>query len=107
MIQGTTPTFTFRLVNHNINLNAARNVYVRFKQSTKVIDKSGSDLEINGYMLRVWLTQEESLKLSEGADVQVQINWTYLDTDGVTIRRAATKPKSIPIDAQLLKQVIE
>ena len=105
MIQGTTPTFTFRL-KETINLNEARNVYVRFKQSTKVIDKTGADMLIDGNVVKVWLTQDESLKLSEGSNVQVQINWTYLDDETGDIRRAATKVKSISIDEQLLKQVI-
>lgn len=105
MIQGTTPTFTFTIKNQEINLSEATNVYVTLAQGIKLIEKQGSDLQIDGSTVSVWLTQEESLKLTEGLDAEVQINWTY--SDGGTIRRAATKVKSIPVSKQLLKRVIE
>lgn len=107
MIRGTTPTFTFTIRNDDIDLGAAKNVYVTLAQGYKLIEKTGADLEIETRTVSVFLTQEESLRLMEDSNCEVQINWTYLDIDGTTVRRAATKVKSIQISKQLLKRVIE
>ncbi len=110
MIRGTTPTFTFKIRDYkdtNIDLTAANNVYVTLVQGGKIFEKTGDDLEVQPKEVSVFLEQEESLKLTEGTNCEVQINWTYLDGDGVTVRRAATKVKSFPITKQLLKRVIE
>lgn len=109
MIRGTTPTFTFKIRDENLNLNEAENVYVTIAQSGKLIERSTGDtsLNVDGRTVSLWLTQEESLRLTEGVNAEVQINWTYMDSDGVTVRRAATKLKTIPITKQLLKRVIE
>ena len=107
MIRGTTPTFTFTIRSENVDLNEARNVYVTITQSTKAITKDSSELAVNGRTVSFRLTQEESMKLTEGNHADVQLNWTYLDADGVTIHRAATKVISILIDRQLLRRVIE
>lgn len=81
-------------------------MYVSLVQGTTAIEKTGEDLDVAARTVGVWLTQEESLGLKEGT-LDVQINWTYLDSDNVTVRRAATKTKSITITRQLLKRVIE
>ena len=107
MIRGTTPTFTLTIKNPDINLGEANNVYVTFGQGAKTIEKSGEALEVDGRTVSVWLEQKESLDLMEGKEVEIQVNWTYLDIDGETIRRAATIPKSVPVTKQLLKRVIE
>jgi len=106
MIRGTTPTITFTIQNQDVDLTAAENVYVTFVQGITVIQKSNDDLEIEARTVSVWLTQEESLKLADGSNCKVQINWTYLATDG-EVRRAATEVKTINIGEQLLKRVIE
>ena len=104
MIRGTTPTFTFTLKNQDVDLSAAQNVYVTLAQGSTLIEKTGTDLEIDTRTVSVFLTQKESLQLLECSNCEVQINWTYLDLDGETIRRAATKVKSIPISKQLLRR---
>lgn len=107
MIRGTTPTFTFTLKNHSINLNEALTVIATLKQSGKRIDISGDRLVINGYVVSLWLTQQESLKLTEGVPVSIQLNWTYENPTGGSPRRAATIPKWIDIDEQFYERVIE
>ncbi len=108
MIRGTTPTFTFRIKSEDVNLNNAQNVYVTLSQGTKEITKTGEDLDVDGRTVSVWLRQEESMRLNDGGvKLKVQINWTYLDIDGETVRRAATKIKTVPVTEQLLKRVIE
>ena len=111
MIRGTTPTLTFTIrpkqQTDNLDLTEARNIYVTLQRGPTVIEKTGEDLEVTARTVVVFLTQDESLKLPEGADAEVQINWTYLDLDGVTVRRAATKVRSFPVSKQLLRRVIE
>lgn len=104
MIRGTTPSFTLKIKNENVDLTKAKDIYVTFSQGGKQIEKSGEDLEIEERTVSVWLTQKESLMLTEGCSAEIQINWIYYDLDGVTLRRAATKIRSIPIDKQLLKR---
>lgn len=105
MIRGTTPTLILTIKNNAVDLGEAENVYVTVRQGVKEITVS-EGLEIDTpRTVNVFLTQEQSLSLAEG-NAEVQINWTYLDIDGVTVRRAATKLKTIPIDKQLLRRVI-
>ena len=107
MIRGTTPTFTFTIKSQTVDLTEAENVYVTIRQGATEITKTGSDLQVSQRSVDVFLDQEESLKLKENTSAEVQINWTYLDSgDNTTVRRAATKVKSIQIDRQLLKRVI-
>lgn len=108
MIRGTTPTFVLTIQSQTLDLTQANNVYVTIAQGAKLIEKSGNDLEVGTKTVSVWLDQEESLKLNEGTNAEIQVNWTYLDPlDNETVRRAATKVKSIQISKQLLKRVIE
>lgn len=106
MIRGTTPTFTFTIKNKDVDLTTAQNVYVSIVHGNYSIEKTGDELEITQRTVSVWLTQEESLSLGEGINAEVQINWTYLDPDGETVRRAATRVKSFQVSKQLLKRVI-
>ena len=104
MIRGTTPTFTFS-VNGDVDLTQARDVYVTIHQPSGSIELTGEDLAVQAQVVECYLSQELSLGLAEGK-ADVQINWTYLDVDGVTVRRDATKVKTIQIEKQLLKRVI-
>lgn len=107
MIRGTTPTFTFTIKDDTVDLTEAQNVYVTIRQGSKEITKTGEDIEVAARTVNIFLEQEESIGLAE-TSAEVQINWTYLDpTDGETVRRAATKVKTIQIAKQLLKRVIE
>lgn len=108
MIRGTTPTFTMRIKDqYEIDLNEAKNIYFTVAQGANTITKTGDDIEIaDKRTVLIFLNQRESLSLKE-TKADVQLNWTYLDTDGETVRRAATKVKEISLDKQLLKKVIE
>ena len=107
MIRGTTPTFTFIIKDENIDLNQALTVIATIKQSGKRLSISGDRLNLDGRTVSLWLTQEESLKLTEGVRASVQINWTYPNPGGGSPRRAATKPKCFMIDEQFYERVIE
>lgn len=106
MIRATTPTFTFTIKSETLDLSEANNIYVTLAQGGRTITKTGEDIELTvPRTVAVFLSQEESLGLAEGG-MDLQVNWTYTDVGGNT-RRAATKPKTIPVTKQLLKEVIE
>ena len=107
MIRATTPTFTFTVKDQTLDLTEATNIYATLAQGEKtIITKTDDDIVLTQpRTVSVWLTQEESLSLVEGS-MDVQLNWTYLDSDQ-NVRRAATKTKTIQVTKQLLKRVIE
>ena len=88
--RGTTPTYRLILQDTTIDLAEANDVYVTFADGkyNKIIEKTGADLYIDGNVVEIFLTQEETLKLPSG-EILVQINWTYLE--GTTTKRAASQ----------------
>ncbi len=88
--RGTTPTYRLILQDTTIDLAEANDVYVTFADGkyNKIIEKTGSDLYIDGNVVEIFLTQEETLKLPAG-ELLVQINWTY--QEGTTTKRAASQ----------------
>lgn len=99
MIRGTTPTLIFRIM--AIDLTLCRSIIVTLQQrGHQPIEFSGEDLEIEEHQIRVYLTQEKSLRLAEGVcDVQVNVI-TNLGS------RAAAPVKQIQIGKQLHSEVI-
>lgn len=89
-----------------MDLSLAENVYVTLKQGSYALELTGEDLTIDQNVISCFLDQEQSLRFTENSPAKIQVNWTYIDTDGVTVRRAATKVKEIPISEQLMKRVI-
>lgn len=88
--RGTTPTYRLILQDTTIDLAEANDVYVTFADGkyNKIIEKTGADLYIDGNVVEIFLTQEETLKLPSG-EILVQINWTY--QEGTTTKRAASQ----------------
>lgn len=77
MRRGSTPTNTFTL---DVDLSTAT-VYITYEQNGKtVLEKTGEDLTFtsdqNGYYIAVTLSQEETLKFSEGK-VLIQIRYVF------------------------------
>lgn len=88
--RGTTPTYRLILQDTTIDLAEANDVYVTFADGkyNKIIEKTGADLYIDGNVVEIFLTQEETLKLPAG-ELLVQINWTY--NEGGVVKRAASQ----------------
>lgn len=97
--QATTPTFVLTLP-ETVDLSVAENVYFSLRQGFVLIEKSTNDLTISGQDVSVFLTQAETLQLSEGK-VQIQLNWTY--SGGV---RACSDIVEISVSNNLLKRVV-
>lgn len=101
MTRGCTPTIICRLP-VEVNLDLADNVYVTLSQKGRRITKSGTDLDVSGSSVSVWLAQQDSLYFRDVNDtVGIQVNWTYLDGN-----RGATKIKEIRLDPNLLPEVL-
>lgn len=106
MIRGTTPTFTLTISDY-VDLSLARNVYVTIKQGNVVFELTGDELEINQNVISCYLTQDKSLRLAENTKTKIQVNWTYLDDETHTIKRAATVVREIMIGEQLVRRVLD
>ena len=106
MVNGTTIPITLTVgTSDDVDLTAAINVYVTLAQGNTTITISGESLSVQSNTVEFNLTQDQSLSLSVGTPVSVQVNWTYYDPNG-NVQRAATKTKKISVTEQLLKQVI-
>lgn len=104
MYKGTTPTFTLELEGDNVDLTQASNVYVTFATSKKIIlTKEDEDLTVEPTVVKVFLTQKETLQFP--SQVMVQINWTY-DEGGET-KRACSEIAQVAVNRNLLEQVLE
>ena len=99
--RGTTPTFRLTLKDSSIDLGLASNVYVTFRQARKILTKTGDDLEIDRNIVRVYLTQMETLGFSESIQTEVQINWVYADGS-----RGATTVARVTFGEQLIPEVL-
>lgn len=81
MYRGTTPTLSFKLPFDTSDLSAA---WVTLAQDGRVIiDKPMSDCVLEGNVLAVTLTQEETLKLTAENRTEVQIR--VKTTDGIAM----------------------
>lgn len=106
MIPGCTHAVDLALDDRTIDLNQASDVYVTLKQGGTVITITGAALDIDGYRVTAYMTQENSLKLKDKAAVQVQINWLYTDQESQTVSRCASDLATIPVGEQLLRRVL-
>ena len=71
MRRGTTPTISITVKGlSDIQINKA---YLTLKQRGTVVEKTEADMEIDGDMLQVALTQEETLKFMARAEINVQL----------------------------------
>lgn len=103
MIPACTHELRLELDDHTINLNDASEVYVTLEQDYTSMTFSGDELEIDGYKVNVFLTQEQSLKFSDFKPAKVQVNWIF---DGSPVLRAATDPAIVNMGEQLLRVVL-
>ena len=99
--RATTPTFTLKFTEEELDLTTANNVYATFEQDDVNFTKTGTDLVIAEKQVDVYLSQEETLKFKVGV-VDIQLNWTM--SNG---RRASSDVKQVAITKQLLRQVVE
>lgn len=98
MRQGTTPTIQITI--NDIDLNEMQNIYVVFEQNGYILKKESSDLDIEGNVISVLLSQEETLNFKEGT---CNIQLRMITKGGVAI---ASHVKTTKVYRVLNKEVI-
>lgn len=98
MRQGTTPTIQITI--NDIDLNEMQNIYVVFEQNGYILKKESSDLDIEGNVISVLLSQEETLNSKEGT---CNIQLRMITKGGVAI---ASPIKTTKVYRVLNKEVI-
>ena len=99
MVQATTPTFVLTLPD-TVDLTEPIHFYFTLRQGNIRIEKSDSDLVIDGQTISVYLSQAETLTLTPGI-VKLQLNWTYANGS-----RACSNIVSVNVTENLLKEVV-
>ena len=74
MIKGTTPNFTFELP-YQVNELKEIEVLISYGISTKkeLLQKTKEDCELNGNIIAVTLTEEETLKIPAPSIMEIQL----------------------------------
>lgn len=98
MRQGTTATIQITI--NDIDLNEMQNIYVVFEQNGYILKKESSDLDIEGNVISVSLSQEETLNFKEGT---CNIQLRMITKGGVAI---ASPIKTTKVYRVLNKEVI-
>ena len=98
MRQGTTPTIQITI--KDIDLNEMQNIYVVFEQNGYILKKELSDLDIEGNVISVLLSQEETLNFKDGT---CNIQLRMITKGGVAI---ASPIKTTKVYRVLNKEVI-
>ena len=100
MVGGTTNPIVLTVLDNNVDLTTFNNVYVTFQQrGREKLRKTGSELDIQAHKVIVQLTQAESLSFKTDVPVEVQINWTWPESD--MVHRGSTLTASFRMDKQL------
>ena len=77
MFRGTTPTNRFEV---EVDLTTATAIYITYKQgNTIAFEYSSNDIVVTSNSLTVTLTQQDTLKLVSGKEVQIQIRAKFSD----------------------------
>lgn len=102
MIIGTTPTFSLSIpADSGIDFTNIPNIYFTIRQGSIIYTKTNEDITVvNSHIVRVSLTQEETLSFNPRAEAEIQLNWT----DGE--KRGATKILKIFLDKNLIREVL-
>ena len=112
MIRGTTPTFTFWPQNRDGTpiaqevIDRADYLVVSIAQPGVKIDLDGDRVAVGSQTISCFLTQEQSLKLSENKKAEVMLNWTYPPDETGFVKRGAAGPGYLTVTKQLLGRVL-
>lgn len=83
MIRGTTPTLQFT-ISGDVAVSNIQEMWLTFAQFGEIIiNKSRNEMEIDGNVVTVTLSQEETLKLKSGKQINMQLR--ILLTDGTAL----------------------
>lgn len=100
MIRGTTPIHTFTLP---FEVNLLKEVRISYAQSgIVVLEKTKADCTLEGSIITVKLTQEETLKFDSGKNIEMQLK--VLTTGGEVL---STRIRSVDVGRCLNEEVLE
>ena len=100
MMQALTTTFTSTFPVEKIDISLVHSINFTIAQGTTKIVKEGNDIEVNGQTLSTTLSQEESLRITQG---RVKVQWNWLFEDGA---RGGSKQKIFEVEDNLYKEVM-
>lgn len=106
MYKGTTPTFILTLED-NVDLSSASDVFVTFADARNrrvLLTKSNDDIQMQDNILRVRLTQQETLGFPVG-EILIQLN--FLQQDGSETNRYCSTIAKTRWEQNLLNEVLE
>ncbi len=105
MYQGVTPTFIFKAPNE-VDLSLASRIWVTFStlDERELLTKVGDEVVVENNSAKVYLTQQETLKLPVG-DIKAQLNWVYVESG--KLKRACSNKLEIRVDSNLKREVLE
>lgn len=112
MIRGTTPTFSFWPQNRDGTpiaqevIDRADYLVVTISQPCVKIDLDGDRIVVGDQTITCFLTQEQSLQLTENKKAEVMLNWTYPPDETGFVKRDAAGPGVLLISKQLLGRVL-
>ncbi|MCM1235997.1 MAG: hypothetical protein NC489_38390 [Ruminococcus flavefaciens] len=75
-------TTTLQIKTTGVNMSDVQTLYITIKQGDSIFAKSNSDIEVDGDVISVALTKEETEKLKSGGGTRVTI--TAVDSEGVS-----------------------
>ncbi len=106
MYRGTTPTYTFKTP-EDLDLSQMEKVYITFskKSGREIITKTNDDLVFEDGVVKVRLTQEESLSFPEGIAL-VQLNWLFRNEND-ELDRACSNILNIKTYNNLKDEILE
>lgn len=100
MLQGTTPTYQFKI---DFDAEDLKEVYAVFAQNDKcIVVKKKAECTINEKTVEVTMTQKESFLFKENINMQAQL--LFLDNNG---KKWGTRIKEFPVYKSLYKEVLE
>ena len=86
MIRGTTPTHTFGIP---VSKESIKSITVTYKQDDRiVVEKGTDDVEIIGNAVKVFLSQQETLRFMAGIKAKVKIRVLTIDGKAIGSRKS-------------------
>ena len=87
IIRGSTEALTIELEDAgSFVIPTTDRIFVTIASGTYTLDKTGSDIEIVEGNIEITFTQAESLRLREGVEAELQINFLLPNAGGEDIR---------------------
>lgn len=105
IIRGSTEVLTIEVEDDTFVLPTTDRIIVTISSGSYTLDKTGADLAIVDGNIEVTLTQAESLRLREGVEAELQVNFLIPSAGGADVR-IPTETVSFLVGKQLHPKVM-